>query len=444
MSTNRSTRLVLGLLAAASAVAGTAGVSLAATKRPAAAFSDPSNGVQARSVSVGIISDETGPTTATQIPWRDGIDTYINMINHKGGVNGRKIVVNQCDEQYNVAAAMVCYKGMTSTNPVLAIMGGNDSSFQDAMMPSVRATSMPIVGAESTNQDAVNPFAKSFFALECTYPAQADVSVSFGMGLIHNYHPTAMAAVLGVASGYDYGNNQIQPRIVKAGGKYLGTVVLPYGATNLDAQAQQVAAAKPDLIFVHGSPESTTTFLQALVKFGVTNTPIIGIFATEDTDIPAAVPQIASHYYVVNCYNAANQPHVPGGHALIKAAQAAGYPASIYTNTNFTNGYVVGEVLVKGMQNAGKRLTRASLIKGLAKITNFVTGLSPNVSFGAHNRIGIQPVAPLAFSTKYRVFQQIGTYANYNKCVADNFYITQSLAKWSPHCVPASVYKSLP
>lgn len=448
MHRHRWSGVLLGTLAASASVLGFTAASAASPAKPshhvrAAAYSNPSQGVLAKQLNVGIISDETGPTTATQIPWRDGIDTYLRLINKQGGVYGRKIVVDQCDEQYQVAPAMVCYKTMTSSSPQLAIMGLNDSDFQAAAMPLVRQQRMPIVGAESTNQESVNPFAPSFFALECTYPAQADVSVAFGMGLIHNYHASAVSLVLGVASGLEYGNTYIKERVLKAGGKYLGTFALPPTASNADAEAQQVAALHPQLIFMHGSPESSILFLKSLAKFGVKKTPIIGIFATEDPTVAKAVPAYEKYFYAVNCYDGANQPNVPGGHGLIKAAKAAGYPASIYTSTNFTNGYVVGETLVQGLLNAGPKVNRAALVNGLAKIKNFDTGLSPTVTFGPRNRIGIQEVRPYKFDPKFGTFAGVGQYAQYAACVADNEYITNSIAKWSPRCVPSSVYASL-
>ena len=399
-----------------------------------ATFSDSSQGVSTTSINWGLIYDQTGPTAPTQVPFGDGILSAFKAVNDSGGILGRKINPIKCDEKYDVAPAVACLKNMISQQPVVGLSGLNNSSFQAAGLPLVQQAKIPVIGPESTSKEIVSPFPKYVWATECTYPNQADVAVAYAIKKLGTKNFTAVGLGGNVASADAY-LDQVKARVQKAGGTYKETVHYEYTAPNLDQQAQKIAADKPDVIFTHGGTAQNVLAFKSLAKYGVTNTLTIGIFAQETDPIAQASPKVGAHYYAVNCYSNAKQSDVPGVADMVAAAKAAGYGPDIYNATDFTNGYVNGLLIAHAIKLAGDRLTRESLNAVMPTIKNFDTqGLSPKISFGQDNSVGVQSVRPYQFNYSTKVWEPDGTYAMYEKCNSHEF-TTGNIDAWSPDCI---------
>lgn len=393
--------------------------------------SKPTEGVKADSVDYGLIYDQTGPTAATQVPFGSGLKAAIKA---GGDVNGRKVNIVECDEKYQVAPAVACLRQMINQTPVVGFTGLNNSSFQAAGVPITVQAKLPSIGAESTSKSLISPYNGYTYALECTYPNQADVAVAFAMKKLGRKDIKTLTLAGNVASGTGYAD-LVKARVEKAGGTYLKTVTFEYGSPNVDQQAQEIASLKPDVIFTHGGTAQNVIAFKSFEKFGVTSTPVIGIFAQMTQPIVTASTAVGKNYYAVNCYTSATQSEVPGVAKMVTDAKAAGYAADVYNSTDFTNGYVVGLVVLEALKRAGKDLSRQGLADAVAKLTNFDTnGLSPTITFGENNALGVQAVRPYAWDYAASAWKAQGEYADYAKCYSAE-YTSGNIDKWSPDCI---------
>jgi branched-chain amino acid transport system substrate-binding protein len=396
------------------------------TETSAEPFESPADGVFVDRVDYGLIYDQTGPTASTQLLFGHGILSYFKMVNDDGGVNGRQIRAIEEDEKYEVPVGVAAFNKLVNDTPVVGITGANNSSLQGAIIEDVDDWGVPIIGPESTTKVAVNPFRDYFFAMECTYADQADVAVAYAATLAGADH-TAVTIYGNVASGEEY-HELIQERTEHGGGTYAGFVTIEYGSTEADAQAQQIASLNPDVIHLHGGVSIGIPVLKSLEKFGITDVPVIGIFAMHNDPVATAanVP-----FNVVNCYSN-GYDDVEGTAPMIEAAKAAGYPEEEYRRPEFVNGWVVGMVIVEGMKRAGNELTRESLKEAVASITDFDTGqLSPTVSFGSDNRVGVAAVKPFAYDRDSGVWSGVGEYSDWGDCLT-NEYVTETLEGYDP------------
>jgi hypothetical protein len=119
---------------------------------------------------------------------------------------------------------------------------------------------------------------------------------------------------------------------------------------------------------------------------------------------------------------------------MVADAEANGVEPDVYNATDFANGYVSAMVLVRGIELAGDELTRESLRDALETIEDFDTGaLSPNVTFGPDDRIGVASVRPYEFDYDQGFFVPVGAYDDYADCIT-NEYITENIDDWDPSC----------
>lgn len=389
---------------------------------------NPDEGVFVDSLDYGFIYDQTGPTASTQTVFYEGFATHIAAVNEAGGVQGRTINVVQEDERYDVPTGVAAYNRLVDQTPVVGMTALNNSSFQGAVIEEIDGNGVPIIGAESTTEIAVNPYREMFFGMECTYADQADVAVAYAAQQNGGEVPSSLTIYGNVASGEEYAG-LIQERVEAGEGEYLGSLSVEYGATEADAQAQEIAALAPDFIFMHGGVSIGIPVLSSLAKFGVVDVPVNGIFAQQAADIPNSAPEIP--YSVVNCYANAYEG-IDGADELIAEAEAAGVAAETYERTEYVNGWVVARVLVAALEEAGNELTRESLAAAVEAIEPVESGaLAPMVEFGPDDRIGVESVKPFEYDAETSQFTGVGEFPEWADCLSLE-YLEGSLGDYDP------------
>ena len=391
-------------------------------------YENADEGVHLDSVDYGLIYDQTGPTASTQTLFGAGFLAHIQAVNDAGGVNGRTINVLEEDEKYDVAAGVAAYNKLVDQTPVVGMTALNNSSYQGAVIEDVDANGVPVIGAESTTQTAVVPFREMFFAMECTYADQADVAVAYSTTMSDDGSVPRTATIYGnVASGEEYANN-IKDRVEASGGEYVGSVSLEYGSTEADAQAQQIAELDPEVIHLHGGVSIGTPVLASLAKFGITDVPVVGIFAMHNNDVPLAAPEVP--FAAVNCYSNGYED-VDGADQLIADAQAAGDDQATWERPEYVNGWMVAQVVVEAMKRAGDELNRQSLADAVESIDSFQVGaLSPEIQFGPDDHVGVQAVKPFEFDPESETYSGVGEYSDWADCIS-NQYVNDGLGDWT-------------
>jgi ABC-type branched-subunit amino acid transport system substrate-binding protein len=413
---HRRTTAILCTTVAAAALATAAAATSGAHR---AASDDP--GVTGNSVTIGMIYDQTGPTATTQTPFAHGFQAYFDATNDAGGVAGRKIQVQTCDEKYTPDAGLTCYKQFTSSNPVFALAGSlNAGSFQPPAAPLVARDGIPVVGPQAIQQGVESSGNPHIFFTTCDYADMADVAVPFGIALTHKTKPRVAMITLNVSGGFEM-SDRVQERVQKRGGTFLGRQGMGATDTDADAQAQAVAGEKPDFIVLQASSGSAVVVLKSLAKFGLSDVPVISNGPAGSPTAYQAVPQQeGKHWYFVNCFTPGDIK-APGTAKMLAAAKKYGF-ASDATNVNFAQGWVTGLITVAGLQRAGKNLTRQSFEAGLVSIRKLSTGdLSGDVSFGKNSRKGIFWTRPYTYNYKLQKTIQVGSYTQWAKYITHQY-----------------------
>src|SRR5215207_7606461 len=75
---------------------------------------------QGGSIFIPLLVYRTGPYAPSGIPIANGFVDYFQMINERdGGINGVKIVFEECETQYDTKQGVECYERLKSKSPVL-------------------------------------------------------------------------------------------------------------------------------------------------------------------------------------------------------------------------------------------------------------------------------------------------------------------------------------
>ena len=90
---------------------GTFALAIAALGGIAAA---PAVQAQAQEQFIPLLVYRTGQFAPLGIPWADGKQAYLQLVNATGGVNGAKIAFEECETAYDTAKAVECYQRLES------------------------------------------------------------------------------------------------------------------------------------------------------------------------------------------------------------------------------------------------------------------------------------------------------------------------------------------
>ena len=65
---------------------------------------------QAKEQFFPILPYRTGPYAPNGVPWANGYVDYLKLTNARGGINGVKIVFEECETGYDTARGVECYE----------------------------------------------------------------------------------------------------------------------------------------------------------------------------------------------------------------------------------------------------------------------------------------------------------------------------------------------
>ena len=128
-------------------------------------------------IKIGIIADLTGATGDVGTPYNEGMMGYIDDINAKGGISGRKIEAMSNDYAYKVPAAEELYKKYVNEGAV-AIQGWGTGD-TEALRSKVSADELPFMSA-SYAEPLTDPKESPYnFVVAPTYSDQMRVALNW-------------------------------------------------------------------------------------------------------------------------------------------------------------------------------------------------------------------------------------------------------------------------
>jgi len=308
-----------------------------------------------------------GPYASSGTLWWAGILDYFRYINEvEGGINGVKLVWQECETEWSTDRIVECYErfknGRDGAPTAFFFTHSTPASY--ALMDKGAADHIPLIdpagGRTESTDGSVFPYA---FPLLLNYYSQASVGINFiaqreggfdklkGKKIATVYHDSAygretQAAIALLAQKYGFENIQIP--VADPGNEQ-------------SAQWRQVRQAKPDWIFLRTWGVSTPVAIKTAARFGFPVDHIIGdVWAGSEADVlPAGAA--AKGYKAIAPFPGGAQFEIHK--RLKKAILDAGksdlkdpkFFGSVYYNIGLINAATAVEALRTGQQKFGHR-----------------------------------------------------------------------------------------
>ncbi len=380
----RSSLIIGGVSAAVVLSLAATGASAAPTPAPATASGNAScpatPGVTPTTVNYGYIYSKTGPAANTFLGTSQAARLRIDQENAKGGVNGRKIIFKEYDDQTSPTTQVsVANQAIQSDN----IFGVSTATSTVSAYPTLKDAGIPVTGfnAQAFGQD------RNAFGVTGVTPPPGIGSLgaiqklkSLGVTRIANInHSSAGATAAGNSTS---GAIKLVPGVTES----LRIADEPQSTHDATSTALRIKNSQSDGAIIVGFVEGAISIMQALKQQGVSlkGVNIAGlsdpaVLKTSGGALEGALG-VGAGTVPIGVPNAAVRTYANG-------MKAAGInPYAVYAPI----GYLGADLFIRGLKEAGKCPTRALFIEKLRNVTNydghglvpekisFKPGLTPN------------------------------------------------------------------
>src|SRR5229473_5032435 len=241
---------------------------------------------------IGLPTYRVGPYASPGTGIFGGLIDYLTLINERdGGINGVKLVWEECETEYNTARGVECYERLkmrgTTGNTVFH---PNSTGITYAVLDKAAQDKIPVVSIGYGRTDAADGRVFPYvFPLVTTYWSQSTAKIKFigmksggmdklkGKKIVNLYHGSA------------YGKETI-PILDLQAKKYGFTVThieVPHPGNEQESQWLQIRQAKPDWVILRGWGVMNPVALKTAAKVGYPRDHIVGVWwsgAEEDVE----------------------------------------------------------------------------------------------------------------------------------------------------------------
>lgn len=254
--------------------------------------SAPAPAASAGEISIGALSDLTGPTSDVGKDYALGVQEAIKWINESGGINGKTLKLSQYDYGYRVPEAVTTYKRFRDFDKAVAVLGWGTGDTV-ALSPTINQDKMPYISASyagDLTDPTKTPF-NLFAAPDYSTSARAAITVWFeevwqkGQRFAADRAAGKPRFIAFYQKSSPYGSAPI--KAIKEQAQLLGFDIGPdqdIALTALDATSQVLAAKefKPHLVWHGNTTNSVATALKDFKKQGVNADHIINTYGFDE------------------------------------------------------------------------------------------------------------------------------------------------------------------
>ncbi len=349
------------------------------------AFGADVRGVTDKEIVIGTSTDLSGVTVEWGVNNTNAIRMAFEEKNAKGGINGRTIKYIVEDSQYTVPRHVQAVNKLINLDKVFLMIANGGTPMNNATLPTQIEKQVPNVFPLTSARSMYSPLNKFKFGLASSYYDQMRAGIKY---FVDNKNKTKICAQ---SQDTDFGRDVmdgVRDQLKAMEGKALLVAESLNKPTDTDftASVAKLHDANCDLIVLGGIVRDTLQFVSAVRKTGW-NVDMLGQAAIYDSAVAEAAGGATEGIYAMApvLFVAADDPK-PEVQKF-----AADYKAKYGHAPNFAAqiGYTAAQVMMAGLEKAGKDLTVDSFITGLESVKDYqdIFG-SPKMTFAADKHQG--------------------------------------------------------
>jgi len=336
-------------------------------------------GVDAQSIHIGQVAGFTGSVAASVKEQTAGARAYLDLINARGGVHGRKIVLESSDDGFDPKKTVEITRTLIEGRKVFALFLYRSTPAVEAVAPVIEEARIPLIGPSTGAMLVYEPPRKYLFPVRASYHSEVDKIVA---------HLVTMGTLkIGVlASDDSFGKDVLAGVRASMQRNSLPThVVATYarGTTKVEEAVKKIAEYQPQAVIMICTTDSGVEFVKQMKRTG--QNPLFVTLSNNSSNSFVKGLGSDAHGVVVSQVLpypfAETVPISKEFHTAIKDRQ------DVVASYASMEGFVSAKVLVEGLKRAGPAPTREKLVAALESMNRLDLG-GIDVTYGHGNRSG--------------------------------------------------------
>jgi ABC-type branched-subunit amino acid transport system substrate-binding protein len=347
-------------------------------------------GVTATEIKVGGVFPYSGPASAIGLVGR-ALTAYVQSVNDRGGVNGRKIYYISYDDAYQPPKAVEHVRKLVESDEVAFIFGQLGTPGNTASAKYLQTKKVPSIALISGS----NKFTKV-----ADYPLSTTGLVSFDTeGKI--YAKYLSRALPGKKYAILYQNDDLGKDYVNAFKAFLGkdfdtqvvTAAYELSDPTVDSQVVNLKSSGAEAFLVAGTPKFAAQAIRKAAEIGwkaivMINFPSISVAATiKPAGVENAIGTTAGTFFKDPTDSQwDNDP----GMKVFKAFMAKYMPGADIAETNYLTGFQQGVILEQILKQCGNDLSRENIVKQAKSLKDFTLPTSlPGITINTSETVNM-------------------------------------------------------
>ncbi len=344
---------------------------------------------QALAAEAGVTSDKivlgqaavfSGPAAQLGIQMRNGIKAYLDYVNERGGVNGRKLELVTEDDKYEAAVAPLASKKLIEERKVFALLGYVGTPTGTEHVKVITPAKVPLVGMFTGAEVLRVPFNRYVFHVRASYYDETEKIVE----QVLSTGGTKISVFYQDDNYGEAGRKGTEIALSKRGMKIHSTGTVERNTIKVEQAVKTINTSQPDAIVMVSQYTSCAEFIRQMQKAGsgaqFYNVSFVGSKALADAlgkdGVGVGISQVVPFPWGTG---------VPVVKEYQQLAKKDGF-----TDYNFSamEGFLTAKVMVEGLRRTGKDLTREKFIDAMEKMQDvdlggFFVGYSPKNHAGS-------------------------------------------------------------
>ena len=336
-------------------------------------------GITADRIVIGQSAGFTGSVAGTVKELTAGAKVYFDHVNAKGGVHGRKIVLESMDDGFDPKRSPEVFRKLIEEKNVFALFLSRGTPTNEAAYPVLEKAKVPLVGPSTGAMSMYNPPRKYLFPVRASYHSETFKIVPqlVNMGI-------SRIALMYVEDSFGKdGLAGVQQALKEANLTAVAVASHVRGTIKVEEAVAIIAKAEPQAIIMITVLDAGVAFVKQMKKTG--RSPVFLTLSNNSSNAfiknlgedgwGVAVSQVSPYPF------SGTMPITKEFLDLIKGKQ------EVSASYSSMEGFIAAKVLVEGLRRAGPKPTREKLIAGLESMNRFDLG-GVDVTYGPENRTG--------------------------------------------------------
>ena len=309
---------------------------------------------QESQIVLGQSTDLTGPLGELGSAMHQGAQAAFAAVNARGGIQGRSIVLNTLDDQYDVQKGLANVKQLMADPNTFALFNCMGTANVEAMLPLVLESGIPFFAPFTGAQLSRVP-QRNVFNIRASYAEEAEK-------LVQHLNTLGIKRIAIAYQANSFGKevfNATQRSMAKLGLPDGPSATVENNASDAATAAAKIAQAQPEAVLIGLAGKPAMEFVKSFRALR-RGTSLYGLSVLGTSANIAALGADGVGMALTQVMPLPTNPVVPVAREFMQAWKAIGAKAE--PSHLALEGYINARVFCEALQRAGKNPTRASFI----------------------------------------------------------------------------------